>query len=510
MIQRTKILQGGRLIDLDAGALRSVDIVINGDSIVDVVERGAGPADAEIIDVSERILHAGLINGHTHGHGALARGMGDSWTLELLLAAAPWIYGNQSLEDMQLCAALNGVEMIMKGCTACYDLYVEFPLPSVEGMQAVANGYKQVGMRAIVAPMVSDTPFYLAVPGLAEALPDGLRRDVESWTAQPASLLLSRLRAIYSGWRDDRSSIGFAVAPTIPLHCTDDFFRNCLQLAAEHGAGVHSHISESKVQAIASLDRFGGTIVSHLSKLGALTARFTAAHAVWLTPDDMKLMADAGAHVAHNPASNMRLGNGLADVRTMLDTSLNVGIGTDGSSCSDNQNMYEAMRLASFVSKAQSPEIEDWCSTLEVARAATIGSAQLIGMGSQLGRVVPGFKADIVFLDANHPNWIPINDAVNQLVHCEDGSGVADVMIGGKFVVRDRRPVGVDLQDLSRKVERVRQRLEALNASTKQLSLEFSKVVGKFCPGLARRPFPVNRYVRHACDCAEPQIIRCS
>src|SRR5206468_2376165 len=129
-----------------------------------------------------------------------------------------------------------------------------------------------------------------------------------------------------------------------------------------------------------------------------------------------------GASVAHNPGSNMRLGNGLGDMRGMRAHGVNVGIGTDGANCSDNLNMYEAMRLASFASKAQGPDLERWVTTEEVALAATEGSARALGLEGKIGRLAPGYKADIVFLDLGHVNWLPLNDPTNQLVEEPRGS----------------------------------------------------------------------------------------
>ena len=153
----------------------------------------------------------------------------------------------------------------------------------------------------------------------------------------------------------------------------------------------------------------------------------------------MQRLGDHGASVAHNPGSNMRLGNGLADVRGMLERKVNVGIGTDGANCSDNLNMYESMRLASMVSKTQGPDTDRWLTTGEVLAAATEGSARALGFGDRLGRIAPGYKADIVFLDLHNVNWMPFNNAVNQLVHTEDGAAVHSVMVGGRMVVENRR-----------------------------------------------------------------------
>src|SRR6185436_7995276 len=127
----------------------------------------------------------------------------------------------------------------------------------------------------------------------------------------------------------------------------------------------------------------------------------------------MRRLGDHGASVAHNPGSNMRLGNGFADMHNLLRRRVNVGVGTDGANCSDNLNVYEAMRLASLVSKGRTPDVERWVTTEEVALAATEGSAKALGFEGRLGRLAPGYKADIVFLDVTSPNWIPLNDPTN-------------------------------------------------------------------------------------------------
>jgi guanine deaminase len=209
----------------------------------------------------------------------------------------------------------------------------------------------------------------------------------------------------------------------------------------------------------------------------------------------MRRLGDRGASIAHNPGSNMRLGNGLADMRAMLERRVNVGIGTDGANCSDNLNMYESMRLASFVSKAQRPDVERWVTTDEVALAATEGSARALGFEGRIGRLAPGYKADIVFLDLGHVNWIPLNDPTNQLVHTEDGGAVTHVMIGGRMVVRDRRLTTIDVAALAREAEAARERLARLNAPGKELYERLAAVVGRFCPGLAHVPYHVTRYV---------------
>src|ERR1700757_3279491 len=489
------ILRGGRVLDIAAGTADFADILIEDDTIREVGPPGCPAPDGAVdIAAARRLLHPGLVNAHTHGNGNLAKGMGDRWTLELLLAAAPWINGNRSTEDKYLSTQLGAVEMVLKGCPACYDLSFEWPLPTADGWAQAAQAYADVGMRAVVAPMVADRSFYEAIPGLHDALPAPLQKRVAALRLPPAEATLSAIRDALRGWSFDRDRLCPAVAPTIPHHCSDAFISGCADLAREFDIGLHSHVAESKVQAVTGIRVYGRTQTAHLDQLGVLGPHFTFAHGVWLDEDDMARLGDHGASVAHNPGSNMRLGSGLADTRAMLERRGNLGIGTDGANCADNQNMYEAMRLASFVSKVQGPDWRRWLTTREAALAATEGSARALGLGDQIGRLAPGYKADIVMLDLDHPNWLPFNDPVNQLVHTEDGTGVASVMIGGRLVVDNRRLLTVDLGRLRDRVTAARERLAGANADNRRLYEALVPVVGSYCPGLAATPYHVHRY----------------
>jgi guanine deaminase len=178
----------------------------------------------------------------------------------------------------------------------------------------------------------------------------------------------------------------------------------------------------------------------------------------------------------------------------MLSAKVNLGIGTDGANCSDNLNMYESMRLASIVSKAQGPDVEHWLTTEEALRAATEGSARALGMEKEIGKIAPGYKADIVFLDLHHVNWIPTNDVVNQVVHAEDGSGVHSVMVGGRMIVENHKLLTVDLPKLAAQAAASQARRAELTAGAKNLYQRLETVVGAFCPGLAKTPLHIHRF----------------
>ena len=489
-----KIIRGGRLLDVAAHAEPHRDILIDGDTILEIGAPGmAAPEAAETIDATDRLMHPGLINGHTHSHGNLAKGTGERWTLELLLTAGPWISGGRETEEKYLSTLIGACEMLLKGCTACYDLMIELPIPTADGVGAVTKAYADVGMRAVVAPMVADSSFFEAIPGLMDALPDALQADVERLRLPAHETTLAAMREIVESWPHDRDQLRPGVAPTIPLHCSDDFMIGCRDLARGHGLGLHSHVSESKVQAVSGMKVYGKTLTAHIDDLGLLGPDFVVAHGVWLDDDDMKRLGDRGGSVSHNPGSNALLGNGIADARRMLELGVNLGIGTDGANCCDHQNMYESMRVASYVSHVRGPDWQRWLKPEEIVTAATEGSARALGF-DKIGRIAPGYKADIVFLDLTAINWIPVNDPVNQLVHTEDGSSVHSVMIGGRMVVENRRIAGIDLTKIAADAERAHERLAAINAPNKTLYDRLESIVGSFCPGLAKQPYHLHRY----------------
>ena len=489
------LIRGGRVLAHARAPLVAADILVEGERIAAVEPPGRlRPEDARVIDAGDRLLIPGLLNAHTHGHGNLSKGIGDRWTLELLLNAGPWASRYTSPEQKSLTAIIGAVEMLLKGCTACYDLFVEFPTPSPEGLAAVGRAYAEAGMRAVVAPMMADRTFYAAIPGLMEALPDDLRDAVQRMASASGEAHLEACRAALKAWPIDRDRARLALAPTIPLHCADEFMVGAARLAEEYGAGYHTHLGESKVQAVSALTRYGTTLTQHLAKLGVLGPNFTAAHAVWLDPDDIKRLADHGGSVAHNPGSNMRLGSGITPARRMLMAGVHLGIGTDGANCSDNLNMFEAMRIASLASHVRGPDYERWLSTAEVFELATEGSAHVLGFGGKLGRLEAGYLADIVFLDAGHINWVPLNSMINQLVHTEDGSAVDKVMVGGRLVVDGGEILTVDLKSLRRQADAAIAEMARSNAAARSLAERLEPVVGAFCRGIAGKPYHIHHY----------------
>jgi 5-methylthioadenosine/S-adenosylhomocysteine deaminase len=492
------LIEGGLVLRPNDLVAELLDIVIEGETIADLVPPGSVRGeDMQRFNATDRLVIPGLVNGHHHAQAQLVKGKFDAISLELLLNGQRWSNGQRTLEDKYLSALIGAAELVRKGCTASYDMFAEVPLPTPEGVAAVARAYSDVGMRAMIAPMMADRSFYEAIPGLADALPEPLRREALAVKSSHHEALYAACRRILEGWQFDRARICAALGPTIPHHCSDDFLIGCSVLAREFDVGIQMHVSESKVQAVVAMQTYGKTLVTHLDSLGMLGPRFCVAHGVWLDDDDRARLADRGASVAHNPGSNLKLGSGVADMRGMMDRGINVAIGTDGSSSSDNLNVFEAMRLASYLSRVQDRPVGRWISARDALRAATDGGARALGF-QKIGRIEKGYMADLVFIDLAALHYVPANDVVVQLVFGEDGTGVDSVMCGGRLILDKGRLVNVDVARMRAQAAEAVARLSAANAESRGLAQALAPHVDRFCSGLAGSPLSVHRFCGHA------------
>jgi len=490
----TCLIRGGRV--LVNSELVHANILVERDRIVAVGAAVTAPATAREIDATGRLVVPGLMNAHTHAASHLARGRAGNWTLEDLLVHAPANYGFRSPEDDYLSAALGAIEMLKTGCTAAYDLYMAIPAITSEGMEAVVRAYSDAGMRAVVAPAVADIVFHRTVPGLLDLLPGDLRGVVEAMQPAPTKGLLELTEQVIRRWHGAADGrVHAAVAPTIPNQATDEFLAGCARLAREYGVGVHTHLAESKVQVIESQRRWGKTIVERLADHGLLDARFVGAHAIWLTGDDIRRLGDAGAAVAHNPGSNLRLGCGIAPVREMLDAGLAVGLGTDGSVCADNQNLFEALRIASVVSTIRFPHAtERWLDAATVWRLVTAGSARVLGVAGDLGAIAPGRKADLVLLRADSVFLRPLADPLNALVYAETGASVETVLVDGRVVLENGRVTTLDETRIYARVQEAADRQRARSGEAWELARRLAPHVAAACRAAVAIPLSINRY----------------
>ena len=493
---RALLVRGGQVLTGSPPSLTRADVLVEGDRIAAIGPGVPTPEGARVLDAIGSLVLPGLVNAHTHAASHLVRGTAGDWTLEDLINHAAASYGFRSPEDQYLSAAIGAIEMLKTGTTAAYDLFMAVPAITEEAIEAVVRAYADSGMRAVVAPAVADVVFYQTVPGLIDLLPDDLRRTVEGMQAAPTRALLDLTETVirrFHGAAEGR--IRAAVSPTIPNQATDEFLQGAARLVRDYGVGVHTHLAESKVQVIESARRFGKSIVGRLGDVGLLGPGFVGAHGVWLTDDDIRRLADAGAAIAHNPGSNLRLGCGIAAVREMLDRGLAIGLGTDGSVCSDNQNVFEALRFASVVSTIRFPHRpERWLGARTVWTIATAGGARVLGLTDDVGALAPGRKADLVLLHADAVFLRPMGDVLSALVYAETGANVHTVVVDGRVVVEGGRVLTLDEARIYTRVQEAADAHRRRSAEAWALADRLTPYLAAACRAAVARPFPVNRY----------------
>jgi cytosine/adenosine deaminase-related metal-dependent hydrolase len=346
--------------------------------------------------------------------------------------------------------------------------------------------------------MIADKTLFHAIPGLLDALPADLRQSVGRLGLGAGDDTIAAVDDIASGRGTLPDGIGVAIAPTIPHHCSERFLLQCVDIADRHDLRVHMHVAESRLQVLTAHKLYDASPVSYLDRLGVLRPGFVAAHAIWLDDDDLDLLAAAGAAIAHVPASNLRLGSGVAQVRPMLDRGMTVGLATDGANSSDAQNMLLAMRLASYLSRAFAVPRNSWLGAAEAIRLATVGGADLLGL-QRGGRVERGALADLVFLDLGHIDFVPLTDPLNQIVTCADSACVSEVMVNGRFVVQGGRIAAIDMADVRKRVRAAVERLRINVADAKALAAQLEPHVVAFAESLFAEPLGIERLLAPSC-----------
>lgn len=474
------LIQGAQVL-VENDRFADVSLLIDQDRIAAILPKGETIADAKPLDATGRIVIPGLVNGHTHSHGALARGgVPDDAILEAFLSGSAWLNRGRSHEDLALCAQLSAVELIRKGCTACFDLFIELPGPTIEGIHAVAHAYQDVGLRAVVAPMIADQTIYQALPGLLEAFDGQLKDAVAAMTLPDWDSTMAVCNEALRNWPVPMDRVRPGIGPTIPLHCSDLFLQACAHLSDDIGIPFQTHLAETRLQQIMAQRKFGASLTEHLDQLGVLSPRFSGAHGVWLSDTEMTLLAQAGAGISHNPMSNLRLGSGIAPLRQLTDAGVTTGIGTDASNTSDGQNMFEAMRLAATLSRAHTIDSDQWVRTTEAFDMATRGSARLLGF-DKVGQIAQGWAADLVFLDQTYCHYTPQRATLDQIVFAETGAAVREVMVAGHMVFAEDRILTLDEPTLRARAMTAADRITQANAETRVMNAAAAEVVKGFC-----------------------------
>jgi cytosine/adenosine deaminase-related metal-dependent hydrolase len=247
--------------------------------------------------------------------------------------------------------------------------------------------------------------------------------------------------------REASGRIRICPAPSNPMRCSDALLADVVRVAEHHDTPVHMHLLETAIQASIARKRYGCSMVAHLDRMGLLSDRLSTAHTIWLDHDDIALFAARGAIPVHNPESNLKLGTGISPIARMLSAGVTVALGTDGASTNDNLDMHEVMRLAVMLQRPGEPDRSRWPTAIDGLRMATVSGGKALRCAG-LGTLDAGAPADLVLHDLSAPQWIPLNDAVTQLVFNASGATVDTVIVDGKVLVEGRKLVSFDMRPI--------------------------------------------------------------
>jgi cytosine/adenosine deaminase-related metal-dependent hydrolase len=403
------------------------------------------PAAGELVLAAEGMLCTpGLINAHHHSPDNLIRGSAPDLPLELWSLHSAAGREQRSPREVYLAALLGCVEMLRGGVTTVLDHIRFSPAMAPETLDAVAQAYRDAGMRAVIAPVLADRAVADTLPLEAADL-DGA--DISAYgrrPAMPATEQLALVAGFVADWHGHDGRLGVAIGPSAPQRCSDALLLAAAGLAARHGLVLHMHLLETLAQRAMGLRRHAGGMVAHLDTLGLLGPRTGLAHALWLEDGDPDLLARRGAAVVHNPVSNARLGSGRFGLRRLRDAGLRIALGTDSACCNDSNSMLETIKAATLLTRQPTVPPEAWATPAEILSLATSGAADVLGLGALTGRIAAGMAADLALFRLASPAFAPLLDPVRQLVLAENGAALDSVLVAGRVVLRHGRCTRLD------------------------------------------------------------------
>jgi 5-methylthioadenosine/S-adenosylhomocysteine deaminase len=393
-------------------------VAISGDSILAVgteADVRKAYSSSQTIDCEGKVLMPGLVNAHTHVPMTLLRGLADDLRLDV------WLMGYMmpverefvSPDFVRLGTQLACAELIRTGVTCFADMYYF--------EEDVAKTTAEAGLRAVCSQTVLKFP-----------TPDAASYEDS----------LAAARDFIQRWKG-HTLITPSVAPHAPYTCTPEILRATAQLAVEFDVPLHTHLAETALEVENIRRENGMPVVPYVKKQGLFDAKVLAAHCVHIDEGEMHTLMHAGAGVAHNPSSNLKLASGFAPVQKMLEVGLNVGIGTDGAASNNDLDMFEEIRLTAFVAKAVSNDPTVVPAATALTMATRLG-ARAMHLGSITGSLEPGKRADLILVDIsplhNSPRFRRDRENLYaQLVYAGKASDVSDVMVNGKWLMQGRK-----------------------------------------------------------------------
>ena len=419
--------ENGRVSESEKDIVKETDIYIEGQRITGIGTAPAGFKADKTIDGRRKLAIPGLINCHTHSYMSFMRNIADD------LSFMDWLFGRvdpieQKMTDNDAYwgARLAIIEMMKSGTTCFNDMQMN--------IHQTTRAVKESGMRAMIC-----------------------RGLVGSGNDEAGSMRLRQAFEEKEAFADcDR--LTFMLGPHAPYTCDDAFMRIVSQKAKENNMGIHVHLSESESEISQIREKYGCTPIEMAEKNGLFDVNCIAAHCVQVTDDDIEIMRKKNVSVVTNPASNMKLGNGFAPVKKMLDAGVNVCLGTDGAASNNSLNMFHEMSLLALIHKGLNRDPQ-CISAAEVFRIATINGAKALGLENEIGSIEVGKKADIAILDLDNPSLIPENNLIAGLSYSANGSEVDTVIIDGKVTMEGRKLLTMDENETYAKVNEIIKRI---------------------------------------------------
>jgi len=411
----------GHLIQ-DAETVKcGMDLLVEGSKIA-AIDRGVPEKSAdEVIDCRGRIVMPGFINLHTHLYQSVLKGWGDTLTLkpwceEVTFPFSSIIHASERDGDYRMSyayAILGAMEMLHAGITTFVDMDIL--------SDSVFQAWHDLGVRGVGAIQAVNrwVPKPLMVPD--DVRKKRIFRTVDLW--------------------DRKDLLRVAIAPSTPFACTEEFLLWLRDLALENNMPLFIHVSETKWEVEDSLRSTGMTPLEYLESIQFLKAPVCAVHAIHFTKEEHGIAQSRGVSICYNPKSNGKLGSGIAPIVEYLRLGLKVAVSTDGAASNDLLDLFEDMRVGLMLQKLryEDPSV---ISAQDVFRMATETPAEILGLNAGILR--PGKLADLVILDPEQVHFGPLHDAVQQIVYCGKSCDVRDVMVNGKFLMKDARILTVD------------------------------------------------------------------
>ena len=451
----------GRWIFTGTETITAGAVALQGDRIVEVGSWESFQLkypNAAVLGSEHHAVMPGLINAHHHSKGVpnSLQGVDDDF-LEL------WLFANIALrsQDPALKTLLSIAQLLKSGVTTVVD--VTTASGSVETcrntLNAALQAYDQAGMRVALTPGVSYES--LLAHGEDEAflasLPEELRQRLHTLVPLQQTLAKPDYLALISDLVTrckPHPHIEVWFGPPGPQWMGDELLAQIVEAAHNLDTQVQTHVAESFHEKLLGPRFYGKSVVAHLQDLGVLSPRFSMAHGVWLTEPEIEILAHTGAAVSHNPSSNLRLRAGVAPLNAMLASGMTVALGMDGTTLGDDEDMFAEMRLAARLHRTPqfntpAPSYED------IFRLATAGGAKLMGQEQQLGKLAPGYKADIVLMKCDRIIWpwlAPEANPLHVMLMRANAADVDTVLVNGRVVLKAGMPTGFDLEATGKEI----------------------------------------------------------